>query len=79
MNTREHVVAMANQIARNFAARDRASAAEATARHMRDFWDPRMRALLLQEARAQTPALSAEAKAAALIAGGDEAVVVNGT
>lgn len=68
MNTREHVVAMANQIAKNFAAQDEASAAEATARHIRDFWDPRMRALILEEARHGGPALSAEAREAALLA-----------
>ena len=73
MNTREHVVAMANQIALNFVARDRAGAAEATARHIREFWDPRMRALILEEARTNAPALSAEAKAAALIAADDRA------
>ncbi len=73
MNTREHVVAMANQIARNFVVRDRASAAEATARHIREFWDPRMRALILEEARTDAPALSPEAKAAALIAADDRA------
>ena len=74
MNTREHVVAMANQIARNFAARDRASAAEATARHMRDFWDPRMRALIVEEARIGGAALSPEARAAALLVAGDRAL-----
>jgi len=65
MTTREHVIAMANQIARNFAAQDRASAAAATARHMREFWDPRMRAIIGEEAARGSEVLSAEAKAAA--------------
>jgi len=73
VTTRDHVVAMANQIARNFAASDPAHAAEATARHIRDFWDPRMRAVILEAARADTPALSAEAKAAALLAAAEDA------
>jgi formate dehydrogenase subunit delta len=37
---------MANQIARNFAARGDA-AAELTCQHIRDFWDPRMKAAIL--------------------------------
>lgn len=74
MSTREHAVAMANQIAKNFAAQDPSGAAEATARHMRDFWDPRMRALIAEEARSGTPALSAEARAAALLVAGDRAL-----
>jgi len=57
MTTREHVIAMANQIARNFAAQDRASAAAATARHMR--------AIIGEEAARGSEVLSAEAKAAA--------------
>ena len=38
---------MADQIARNFAAQGEAAAIEATARHIRDFWDPRMKAGIL--------------------------------
>jgi formate dehydrogenase subunit delta len=43
---------MANQIARNLAAQGEALAAEATARHLHDFWDPRMKAAILAADRA---------------------------
>ncbi len=42
---------MADQIARNFAAQGEAEAAEATAEHIRLFWDPRMKAALLADDR----------------------------
>lgn len=74
MNTSEHLVAMANEIARNLAASHRARAVEATASHIRDFWPPRMRALIVEAARSDTPSLSAEAKAAALLAAADKAL-----
>ena len=35
---------MANQIARNFAAQGETAAIAATAQHISDFWDPRMKA-----------------------------------
>jgi len=38
---------MANQIARNLAPQGEAEAIAATAQHIRDFWDPRMKASLL--------------------------------
>ncbi|WP_374527147.1 formate dehydrogenase subunit delta [Novosphingobium sp.] len=38
---------MANQIARNLAMQGEAQAVEATAQHLRDFWDPRMKAAIL--------------------------------
>ena len=40
---------MANQIARNLASQGEAEAVEATAQHIRDFWDPRMKAALLAD------------------------------
>ncbi len=40
---------MANQIARNLAAQGEKQAIAATAQHIRDFWDPRMKAALLAE------------------------------
>jgi formate dehydrogenase subunit delta len=43
---------MADQIARNFAARGEAEAVAATAEHIRLFWDPRMRAAILADDRA---------------------------
>jgi len=41
------LVYMANQIARNFAAQGEAVAIAQTAQHIRDFWDPRMKAAIL--------------------------------
>lgn len=38
---------MANQIARNFSAQGEEAAIAATAQHIRDFWDPRMKAAIL--------------------------------
>ena len=43
----QRLIYMANQIARNFAAQGEAAAAEATAQHIRDYWDPRMKAAIL--------------------------------
>ena len=43
---------MANQIARNFAAQGDESAAAATAQHLKLFWDPRMKAEILDGDRA---------------------------
>jgi formate dehydrogenase subunit delta len=40
---------MVNQIARNFAAHGDEAAIAATAQHLRDFWDPRMKAAILAE------------------------------
>lgn len=41
------LIRMANQIARNLAHQGEAEAVEATARHLQDFWDPRMKAAIL--------------------------------
>ena len=38
---------MANQIARNLAPQGEAEAIELTSQHLRDFWDPRMKAAIL--------------------------------
>lgn len=38
---------MANQIARNLAAQGEDAAIAATAQHIRDFWDPRMKAAII--------------------------------
>lgn len=43
------LTAMANQIARNLAAQGDEAAIAATAQHIRDFWDPRMKAAILAE------------------------------
>ena len=37
---------MADQIARNFAVQGEQAAIAATAQHIRDFWDPRMKAAI---------------------------------
>ena len=45
MNLRLHH--MANQIARNFAVQGDEAAVAATTQHLRDFWDPRMKAAIM--------------------------------
>jgi formate dehydrogenase subunit delta len=40
---------MANQIARNLAAQGDEAAIAATAQHIKDFWDPRMKAAILAD------------------------------
>jgi formate dehydrogenase subunit delta len=42
---------MANQIARNFAVQGEESAIAATAQHITDFWDPRMKTAILADDR----------------------------
>jgi formate dehydrogenase subunit delta len=49
MSSREHLVYMANQIARNFATMGDIDAAKATADHVASFWDPRMKAALFAD------------------------------
>lgn len=44
--THDHLVYMANQIARNFASMGDLDAARATADHIASFWDPRMKAAI---------------------------------
>lgn len=41
------LIYMANQIARNLAAQGEAAAIAATEQHIRDFWDPRMKAAIM--------------------------------
>ena len=60
MNT-EHLHYMANQIARNLAAGGEEAAITATAQHLIDFWDPRMKAAIQASDRT---ALSPIARAA---------------
>lgn len=43
----QRLAQMVNQIARNLTAQGEAEAVMQTAKHIRDFWDPRMRAALL--------------------------------
>ena len=64
--TRETVIRMANQIARNFAAHGDERAIEETAQHIRLFWDPRMRAQAFAMLGEPDCGLSAQACAALL-------------
>ena len=51
---------MADQIARNFAIQGEEAAVAATARHIRDFWDPRMKAAIrAADRRALSPIVAA--------------------
>lgn len=52
---------MANQIARNLAARGEEAAVAETARHLRDFWDPRMRSAIVAADRAALDPIAARA------------------
>ena len=45
MNSLDHLVYMANQIARNLAME--ADPVTATAKHLSDFWDPRMKSMII--------------------------------
>lgn len=46
-----HLCYMANQIARNFAVQGAEVAIAATAQHITDFWDPRMKTAILADDR----------------------------
>ena len=46
-HTLDKLVYMANQIAREFGFQQPGQAAEATADHLRRYWDPRMRGMIL--------------------------------
>lgn len=43
----ERLTYMANQIARNLAPQGEAQAVDLTFQHLKDFWDPRMKAAIL--------------------------------
>lgn len=62
----EKLVRMANQIATFFDSQKGEDAAEKTAQHLRDFWDPRMRAELSRALETgEADGLSPTARAAA--------------
>jgi formate dehydrogenase subunit delta len=67
MATEERVVAMANQIARNIVVQGGADPAEATAAHIRAFWDRRMKGLLTAHFEGGGNDLSLVAREAAAI------------
>ena len=48
----ERLTHMANQIARNLAPQGEAAAVALTHQHLKDFWDPRMKAAILAGERA---------------------------
>lgn len=52
---------MADQIARNFAAQGEDEAIKATAQHIRDFWDPRMKSAILAADRSTLSSVVAKA------------------
>ena len=54
------LIAMAEQIARAFAAQGQDEAIRQTAQHIREFWDPRMKAAILAQDRgALSPVVAA--------------------
>lgn len=59
MNQQEHLVHMANQIARNFAIMGDVDAVAATADHIASFWDPRMKAAIMADDTGLDPIASA--------------------
>lgn len=68
LSSRDKLVYMANQIAKNFAAEGEAAAVAATADHIAKFWDPRMRAQIRAIA-AEGGALDAVAQRAVALLG----------
>ena len=63
--TLDKLIYMANQIAREFSYQQPDQAAEATADHLRKFWEPRMRGLFIDHTRRGGEGLSDVARAAA--------------
>ena len=64
-HTLDKLVYMANQIAREFSFQQPDQAAEATADHLRKYWEPRMRGLFRDHASRGGEGLSDIARAAA--------------
>lgn len=60
----EKLVYMVNQIAKNFATQGEAAAANATADHLKKFWDPRMRKRILAHLEAGGAGLDPAARGA---------------
>jgi formate dehydrogenase subunit delta len=61
MNTVERLVHMVNQIAKNLAVEGEDGAALATAKHINDFWDPRMKRLIIEHGTAGLDPIAAAA------------------
>ena len=70
----DRLVYMANQIGREFGFQQPDAAAEATADHLRKFWDPRMRALIREHEAGGGQGMSETARAAVAMLHGDGAV-----
>ena len=51
MNSQDHLVYMINQIARNLAIKGNEKAALATADHIKQFWNPRMKRMICAKAK----------------------------
>ncbi|MCF8707289.1 formate dehydrogenase subunit delta [Rhizorhapis sp. SPR117] len=64
MNSLDHLIYMANQIARNFATLKEAQAIAAVAGHIRDFWDPRMKSMIFAHMDAGGAGLESVTRAA---------------
>jgi formate dehydrogenase subunit delta len=62
--SREKLVHMANQIATFFASQPGSDQADRVAQHLRDYWDPRMRAQIAEIAGSPESGLSPLAKEA---------------
>ena len=63
-HTLDKLIYMANQIGREFGFQQPGQAAEATADHLRRYWDPRMRGMILAHAEAGGEGLGETARAA---------------
>lgn len=57
----ERLIAMANQIARNLAAQGDEAAVAATVQHIKDFWDPRMKAAIAAADRSKLDPIAGRA------------------
>jgi len=62
--TPEKLVMMANQIATFFVSQDQGTASEKTAEHIKKFWDPRMRAAILDQLNAGGVGFNPQVRAA---------------
>ena len=61
MTSLERLVHMANQIAKNFAIEGEEMAAASTAKHITDFWDPRMKRLIIEHSETGLDPIAAAA------------------
>jgi formate dehydrogenase subunit delta len=65
-HTLDKLIYMANQIGREFSSQQPGQAAEATADHLRRYWDPRMRAMIREHVDAGGEGLGEIARAAVM-------------